>query len=97
MNYTTNWIQFVPTRLYCVEKFLMSDKDRKSALISITGTEDNLYRVEILDLILYRKSNDEWGDQVFSSTDLYAAIHYANNILKEAGFEQLPKKLEILL
>jgi hypothetical protein len=75
----------------------MSDKDRKSALISITGTEDNLYIVEILDLILYHKSNYEWGDQVFSSTDLYAAIHFANSMLKEAGFEQLPKKLEILL
>lgn len=81
--------------MFYIEKFNINDKEYIYPLISIACSDSILYVVAILDVADDRKY--EYGDEIYSSNDLYSAIHFANNILTECGYVQLDSKLEILL
>jgi hypothetical protein len=72
--------------IFELAKFQIEDRDKIYPILTISKTKDQTKYFVEKDCI-----------PIFSSNDLYTAMEYANNLLKEEGFIELPKKLEILL
>jgi hypothetical protein len=86
-KFTTKWESHNPVPdCFYIEKFEIDDYDKAFPLISIYKPQhSNTYHV------------DYDYDECYSSCDLYAAIDYANKLLIENEYVELPEKLAVLL